>query len=313
MISVGNLSLGGRGKTPVVARLARWLVEAGERPAILTRGYARREPEPGVVVVSDGRRLLADVDRAGDEPMMLARELPGVRVLVSDQRVLAGALAERTLDATVHILDDGFQHLQLARDIDLVLVSADDCTDRPLPFGRLREPVSALDAADAVIADFGPAEAGRHDSGRAPETDVAAGFSRPLSWFSLVRSLGDPVPLDPSRPWTAPDRRVVAVAGIARPERFRESLEAAGWHVAELLGFRDHYDYTPSDMRRIGAAAERHGVPVVTTAKDAMRLLRLRPLPVAIAAVPLQVEIEPAESFRMWLFDRLRKAREARA
>lgn len=282
-----------------MARLARWLVEAGERPAILTRGYARREAEPGVVVVSDGRRLLADVDRAGDEPLMLARDLPGVRVLVSDQRALAGALAERALDATVHILDDGFQHLQLARDIDLVLVNADDFTDRPLPFGRLREPLTALDAADAVIADLGPAEAGRHDSAGRHD-------------FRLSRSLGDPVPLDPSRAWSAPDRRVVALAGIARPERFRSSLEAAGWRVVELLGFADHHDYTRSDVQRIGAASGRHGVPIVTTAKDAIRLLRRRPLPDGIAAVPLLVEIEPADAFRSWLFDRVRLARKAR-
>ncbi len=103
--------MGGRGKTPVVAYVARLLVEAGERPAILSRGYGRRRQEDGVVVVSDGRHLLADLDRSGDEPLMLARTVPGAAVLVCERRALAGALAERRFGATVHVLDDGFQHV----------------------------------------------------------------------------------------------------------------------------------------------------------------------------------------------------------
>ncbi|HVT49144.1 MAG TPA: tetraacyldisaccharide 4'-kinase, partial [Vicinamibacterales bacterium] len=115
--------MGGRGKTPVVALLARLLAARGEQPAILSRGYRRRRPEPGVVIVSDGRRLGADLDRSGDEPLMLARLAPSAAVLVCDVRATAAAVAETTLGATVHLLDDGFQHRAMARDIDIVLVT----------------------------------------------------------------------------------------------------------------------------------------------------------------------------------------------
>jgi tetraacyldisaccharide 4'-kinase len=155
VVSIGNLSVGGSGKTPLVAFVASLLRDLGERPAVLSRGYARQRAEDGVVVVSDGRSLCADVDRAGDEPMWLARALPGVAVLVAADRHLAGALAESRLGATVHVLDDGFQHHGLARDVDLVVVSAADLADVTLPAGRLREPLEALARADALVVPAG--------------------------------------------------------------------------------------------------------------------------------------------------------------
>ena len=297
VISVGNLSVGGRGKTPVVAHLARLLLAAGERPAILTRGYGRRRPEPGVVVVSDGVHLLADLDRSGDEPLMLAREVRQARVLVCAERALAGELAERTFGATVHLLDDGFQHLQLARDIDIVLVSPRDLDDRPLPFGRLREPAAALAYADALVID-----------GDEPlRTDL-----KHRSFF-LRRMLTDLQPLEPARPWPAGRGPVVAVAGIAEPDRFRRALEADGWTVVERLWFPDHHRYTAADVARIAQVSARTGAPVLTTAKDAVRLLPLRPLPVVVAAVPLEIAIEPAAAFDTWLRSRLDEARHASA
>src|SRR5438067_571214 len=127
----------------MVEYIARLLVASGERPAILTRGYARRKPRDGVTVVSDGLTVLAGLDAAGDEPLMLARAVKGASVLVGANRYLSGRLAERKLRATVHILDDGFQHVELARAVDLILVSEDDLADQPLPAGRLRERLSA--------------------------------------------------------------------------------------------------------------------------------------------------------------------------
>jgi tetraacyldisaccharide 4'-kinase len=153
VISVGNLAVGGRGKTPMVATIARELLAMGERPAILTRGYARTRPEEGVVIVRDRDGVRSDLARAGDEPLMLARGLDGVSVVVSSDRYLAGRLAEHRLGATVHVLDDGFQHLQLDRDVDIVMIGRDDVA-RPvvLPSGRLREPLDTLVAADAIVA-----------------------------------------------------------------------------------------------------------------------------------------------------------------
>ena len=141
VISVGNLSVGGSGKTPVVAELARLLRQRGERPVILTRGYGRRQVTEGVLVVSDGERVLESVDRSGDEPQLLARKLRGVPVLVAADRYVAGVLAEKHFAATVSILDDGFQHVQLERDVDLVLLSIHDLSDSVIPAGRLREPL----------------------------------------------------------------------------------------------------------------------------------------------------------------------------
>ncbi len=304
VISVGNLSFGGRGKTPLTAHLAAILAEAGERPAILTRGYARRQPDDGVVVVSDGTHLLADVDRAGDEPLMLARGLPGTCVLVSEHRALAGALAERLLGATVHLLDDGFQHLTLARDIDIVVVTAGDFKDRPMPFGRLREPIDTLACADAIVTAEESADDGTSLQAPPLQGDLAAG-----RFFTLHRQLGAPVPVDTDRAWTAPDGRVVAFAGIAEPARFSQALSANGWAVVDFLNFGDHHRYSLSDLSRIAMAAARAQAPVLTTAKDAMRLLPMRPLPASVAYVPLGVAVQPEAEFRSWLFDRLREAR----
>ena len=126
VVSVGNIAMGGRGKTPLVALVAGLLVAAGERPAILSRGYGRRIREDGVVIVSDGTHVSADLDRSGDEPLMLARAVPGAAVLVCDQRAIAAALAERVLGATVHVLDDGFQHRSMRRDLDIVAMAPQD-------------------------------------------------------------------------------------------------------------------------------------------------------------------------------------------
>ncbi len=153
VISIGNLAAGGRAKTPVAALVAERLRARGERPAILSRGYARRDAADGVVVVRDPGGIRADLDRAGDEPLMLARRLDGVAVLASGSRYLAGRLAEHHFGCTVHVLDDGFQHFDLDRDADLVLLAPEDLTDpRTLPSGRLREPLDAASAADAFIA-----------------------------------------------------------------------------------------------------------------------------------------------------------------
>ncbi len=300
VISVGNIAVGGSGKTPTVAHLARLLQDAGERPAILTRGYARRRPQEGVTVVSDGARVIEDVDRAGDEPLMLARALPGVPVLVCADRHLAGCLAERRFGATVHVLDDGFQHFRLMRDLDLVLVGGEEI-DRPVtvPAGRLREPLDAARAADAiVVADEGDESAGSR---------IAAALHAPRV-FRLRKVFERPRLVDPpNRPVApAPGTRVLAVAGIARPERFFRSVEAEGWTVAGEVSFPDHHPFTPEDMARMAdTAARARAVMVLTTEKDLVRMLPLQPFALPVAWVPMRVVIEPAHEFRAWLQESL--------
>ncbi len=306
VVSVGNVAVGGSGKTPVVAHVAKLLAEAGERPAILTRGYARAVPSDGVTVVSDGERMLADLDRAGDEPLMLARQLPTVPVLVSADRHLAGLIAERRLGCTVHVLDDGFQHFQLERDVDLVLVSPDDA-QKPvtLPSGRLREPLDVVRHASAVIATTADAE----------QAAVVGGAAGAPMLFRLRRFLERPRLVEPAGRVVSPaaGTRVLAIAGLARPERFFVDLAQEGWTVADHLVFPDHHRYTPADLARIVSAMRAaRAVMVVATEKDLMRLLPLRPLPVPVAWVPMQVSIEPAAEFRAWLAGQLSRGDERR-
>jgi len=278
-------------------------VEVGERPAILSRGYRRRLPEDGVVVVSDGRHLRADLDRSGDEPLMLARRVPGAAVLVCDVRATAAALAETALGVTVHVLDDGFQHRSLIRDLNLVLVSPADLDDRRIPFGRLRSPVRSLERADAVIVDGGT------------EADVAHRLDPVIdrsntAVFTLRRTLAPPVWIeapDVRRPVPTRDEPLVVVAGIAQPERFVRSLEADGWTVADLITFADHHPYEASDLTRIERVAR--GRVVATTEKDAVRLLPLRPLPMVIMYLPLVAAVEPADTFGEWLVQKLAEVR----
>ena len=300
--------MGGRGKTPLVAHLAHKLLRMGERPAILSRGYKRRRPLDGVVVVSDGQRILADLDTSGDEPLMLARALPGVMVFVCDQRAIAGALAEQVYGATSLILDDGFQHRSMARDVDIVVVTPDDMRDRRLPFGRLREPVSALSRADLIVLDGDGVSTGSQ-RGRRSDENLPTSVPAVTPVFSLDRRLGSPRSLDPAQP--LPDRlsSVVAVAGIARPARFVEALTRSGFHVVSSLTFADHHRYTRDDVSRISDAARASGADaVLTTAKDAVRMERLQPFAIPIGVVPLEVSVTPAAAFDHWLATRVSRA-----
>ncbi len=289
VISVGNIAVGGRGKTPMVACLAKVLLEMGERPAVLSRGYGRRRADDGVVVVRDASGLRADLDRAGDEPLMLARQVTGAAVLVSPDRYLAGRIAERHLDATVHVLDDGFQHLQLDRDIDLVIVDAADVDGAAttLPGGRLREMPDSLIAADAVLAE---------------DDRVLEAVSRDAAYetFRLRRVVG-----------AIDGGPVMAVAGIARPERFFDDLGAAGHQLVARAAFRDHHRYSRADLDRLVRTARAAGAArIVTTEKDFVRLLPLRPFALPIVWVPLTMEPDPLPEFRSWLAGALNAARD---
>lgn len=295
VISVGNLRVGGSGKTPVVASLAQMLVALGERPAILSRGYGRLEAPDGVTVVSDGISVRAGLRASGDEPLMLARNLPGVRVVVAADRFLAGTLAERQLGATVHLLDDGFQHVKLWRDVDLLLVDEDDLSDAVLPAGRLREPLRNGSRADAVLVPAADVEAPLRIAKHLGVSDA----------FRVARSLGAPRGLVPGVQPPAP-ARAVAVAGIARPLRFFDDVKGAGIEVAAAMAFRDHHAYSQRDVDRIVARAGEVGArDVVTTEKDAVRLEGLSWRGLSVVYLPLVAQVEPADRFRAWLTSRM--------
>jgi tetraacyldisaccharide 4'-kinase len=295
VISVGNLSVGGSAKTPLVARIARFLLDRGESPAILSRGYGRTDRREGVVVVSDGMRALADVAQAGDEPLMLAETLPGARVVVCDDRHLAGVLAEDRLGATVHVLDDGFQHVRLSRDLDILMTTAGEtASGRVLPYGRLREAVDAASRAHFVVV---------------LEADLAA--ARAEAWtLGISGCAGGRRVLQATHPIETP---VVAVAGIAQPAQFFRMLEAAGYEIARTLAFADHHPYRRQDLARIADVVRETGaVAVVTTEKDAVRLAPLRPLPFACGAAPMALEIDGWEALTAAMEATLERVRESR-
>ncbi len=279
VVSVGNLTVGGTGKTPHVQFLARWLGARGARVAVLSRGYGRRTR--GVVWASG--EPPAPAAAVGDEPALLARTLPGVAVVVGESRLSAGREALRRREVDVFLLDDGFQHLALRRDADILLVDGIRGlgNGRTLPLGPLREPPDHARFADALVVTR-CADAAQADR-IAAAVPFPAGRPRAASRLvprCLVDVEGREAPLPP------PGTRVAAFAGLARNGQFLATLGSCGLEVASFLAFGDHHRYRPGDIRRIAAAAS--GLPVVTTEKDLVRLpggLPFRP-------VALRIDVE---------------------
>jgi tetraacyldisaccharide 4'-kinase len=290
VISVGNLAAGGAGKTPFVRWLAGELLARGERPAILTRGYGRRSR--GLVVVSDGAGTIAPPHLSGDEPAVLARALPRVPVVADARRLRA---SERALaiapDVSLFLLDDGFSHVALSRDVDIVLLdaTAPDAGGSLLPAGRLREPLKSLARADFVVVtkaeqtDPGPAFAfaARH----APGVPV---FHAVTEVTGVFDGHGEPL-----RPMEVGERAAVAVSGLAHPEAFAATLAALGIRPAAFLAFRDHVRYGGAEIGRIERAVEETGAgTIVTTEKDAVKLESICAIPLVTVAVRMRV-VEP--------------------
>lgn len=293
VISVGNLSVGGSGKTPIVAAIARLLRAAGHRPAILSRGYGRRSTST-VVIVSDGHGPAVPVEESGDEPQMLARDLVDVPIVIAAERARAGEVAIERFKPTVLILDDGYQHLQLQRTLDLLVMTAADLDEPVLPAGRLREPLSAARSAHAVLV-----------SGSLQDAQRVAARVRVARAFGVATHVLPLQPMFSSSPPAA--ARAIAVAGIARPERFFSALRRQGYEVVAERAFRDHHWFSAVDVQEIERRARESGVDwIVTTAKDAVRLERHRDMmTLSWAILPISVTIEPEEEFESWLQQRL--------
>ena len=303
VISVGALTVGGSGKTPIAAELAKILMSMGEHPSILSRGYRRQDPVDGVVVVRDQTAIRSNLEQSGDEPFMLARTLQETSVFVCENRYLAGRLAETRFGATVHVLDDGFQHFNLYRDVDLVVLGdADIESASTLPTGRLREQFDAIRLADALIIETPTVDEAQKFSGR-------FGVERS---FHFTRRL-----LPPRDPATSKEvdipigTRVLAIAGIARPESFFNALRSYGYTIVNTVTYPDHHAFVKSDLADLNRELKNHEADyVVTTEKDFVRLFPHMPLAFPMVWVPLSVSIEPEDHFRTWISDHLKKARE---
>ena len=271
VICVGNLTLGGVGKTPVVAALARRLAESGRRPAILSRGYGGSLAGP--VQVDPAHHAAGDV---GDEPLMLASALPGVAVWVSRDRS-AGALAAARGGADVILMDDGHQNPSVRKTLSLVVCDGETREGEwPLgdggvfPSGPLREPLAAgLSRADAVILLM-PADLA------APDPELVAALSGPPLLTARLVPQGPP-----------PAGRQVGFAGIGKPWKVERALRAAGCDLADFAAFPDHAPWTPARLKALESLASAHGAGLVTTSKDWVRLPpdwrdRVTPWPVAV-------------------------------
>ena len=273
VVSVGNITAGGTGKTPVVAFLAARLLVRGVRVAVVSRGYRRKTP--GTVVVSDGRGRIVTAREGGDEPVMLARRLPDLVVIADERRVRGCALAVETFGADIILLDDGFQHRALFRDMDVVVVDASEALEdaRLLPAGRLREPLDGLRRAHAVLlskclsdTDVGALRAVLARHGGAPV--FATRFVA-----RALRRMGHDADLACD---TLHRLRAGAFCGIGNPAGFRRTLEDIGIAPAFARDFPDHHWYGTADMRALREAGKTHGIQAwVTTEKDAARLMDL--------------------------------------
>jgi tetraacyldisaccharide 4'-kinase len=292
VISVGNLHWGGAGKTPLVAAIARHLRDSGWHVAILSRGY--RSEGRGVRIVSTGEGPLLGPLVAGDEPVLLAGALPGVAVVVDPDRYQAGRHALERLDPEpdLFLLDDGFSHLKLHRDLDLLVFPISDPFGggRLPPGGRLREPLASAAAADAVLLS-----GGREGQGNALARALAPfGFRGP--GFTGTVEAGR-ARSSPEQPLSIPTR-VLLVCAIARPERFRRTVDAGGHEVVGDLRFPDHHAYPDRTLERIRAAFETTGAEVVlTTTKDRVKLHGRLGLPLA----DIPIRLRPEEGFWQWL------------
>lgn len=291
-ISVGNITTGGTGKTPLVAHIAEILAANGEKVCILTRGYGRRDPKRRVLV-SDGQSVLVDAETGGDEPVELAAKLLGRSIVIADaDRVSAGEWARRKFGVTAFVLDDGFQHRKVRRDLDIVCVDATQplFDAKLLPAGRLREPVGSLERADAIVIT-------RSDQVNDIEelrSRIASVTPKPQVFVSRteiksLRSLGASAEY--------PDNgRVVAFCALGNPGAFIAQIKA---HKLELVGqmaFRDHHKYLQSDVAAIEKLASESGADMlVTTAKDAVKLSELKfETPCFVADIDTKIDDEAA-------------------
>lgn len=264
VVSVGNLSAGGSGKTPFVILLGELLKARGIKFDVLSRGYGRKSR--GVLLVDPAGLP----QQYGDEPLLIARKLQ-VPVIVGESRYEAGRVAEQEFGTQMHLLDDGFQHRALARDFDIVLVTPQDAKDRLLPAGRLREPLGSLRRADAVVLTSG-----------------AEASSFPLEGKLVWRVRRGIVPKNvPPRP--------VVFCGIARPQNFVLQLRAANIDPVAEAFYGDHHLYTEKDVRELLALGQKSGAGgFVTTEKDAVNLGGYLSALDPLAAVPVKMELHDA-------------------
>lgn len=292
VISVGNITTGGTGKTPLVEFVARTIAEQEKRVCILTRGYGRKDSKQRIIV-SDGSSVFSNPSEAGDEPYLLALNLPGVAVISDANRTSAGQGAIKHLRTECFVLDDGFQHRQLARDLDIVTIDAMNPLGggELLPFGRLREPLEGLKRASCLVLTR--CDQVRDVSDTLRKLAELSG-DRPI--FKSHMKTARVVALN-----EAPDevpRKLATFCAVGNPESFVDSVRQQGHDIVFKTSFRDHHIYTQADVDKIVLDARGAGAEcLITTAKDAVKLTDLV-IGLPCYSLEIEIEIENADKFR---------------
>lgn len=290
VISVGNITVGGTGKTPFTQYLASYLRDRRREVGIISRGYGRESRE-GWLLVSDGARIYHNAKEVGDEPFLLATNLDGIRVVVGRNRFRAGQFAVRELGCDVLILDDGLQHLSLERDLDVALLDSTNPFGnyRAIPAGILREPLAGLSRADLFILT-------RVDQGRGldelrqfltetnPQVPIVEAIHQPLGVSPLDE--GEDSGIEVLR-----GKKVIALSSLGNPHSFEKTLTNLGSFLVRRIRYPDHYPYSPKDLDWVESIMEELRADiVVTTEKDGVRLKGLEPsLPIFLLRVGIQI------------------------
>ena len=314
VISVGNLTMGGTGKTPLVEWIANELGQMGRRVCILTRGYGRRSSGTRIIV-SNGNEILADANRAGDEPLLLAERLKGLAAVICDaDRVSAATWAVEHFHSDVFVLDDGFQHLRVARDLNILTIDATNPwgNGKLLPAGILREPLAELTRAECIVIT------------RADDPDLTAQLQREIAaqskdcpvFCSWMRLIGlRPIQKEVRSLVTAEEIKaspVAAFCGIGNPESFFSLLRRGGYQLSHTEVFRDHHIYTQGDIDRVVRESVTRGAQVLlTTAKDEVKLRSLK-FDLPCYAADITIEIEKEDELRALIEEAIRNSKEHR-
>lgn len=304
-ISIGNLTVGGTGKTPIVELVARVLKQEGESVVILSRGYKAKDNSQSHQV-SDGAHIQLSWEEAGDEPYLLARNLPGVKVYIGRDRYRSGRQAEGGDGACVFVLDDGFQHLQLGRTLNVLLIDATDPFGggRLLPLGRLRETRQGIRRADVIMVTrsdhpFDEEALSRRIRRYHPSVHLLFAYHDVVGLMPVHSAGRREIIEDPEKERLEirdfSGESVVAVSGIGRPDLFEQDITHFQLGLAKSFRFPDHHQYTQSEVDKIISEAYRLNVRMVmTTEKDAVRLaaLDLKDMPFYYLRIEAKVEDE---------------------
>lgn len=305
VVSIGNLTLGGTGKTPLVEYIAKLLQKNGWKIAILSRGYARRESVP-LTLVSNGKEILVGVNKAGDEPLLLAKNLPGILVVVDKDRHKSGLLAQDNFGANLFILDDGFQYRKLKKEMNILAINGKNPFGNGwlFPAGVLREPINSLKRADAIViletsTDHNNENIRQVIAHYKPNLSIFHCFRSPIGFFFVAEDKALPAGFFKRR-------KIICLSAIAHPAAFEEDLKEMGFSLIKKYHFTDHHHYNQSEVDNIAAVARQtEAEAIITTQKDALRLQGLREREPPLIYLKIEMRIQEEKEFKKFLFNSL--------